>query len=498
MSPRSFVTPLVVVALTVGAILLGNRVLFPPGGGYIVKAEFQDAGGLTKNSDVKIGGVAGGKVKEIELTDRDTAKVTMELDEGAFPIGAGASAASRPVNLLGEKYVDMDAGDLNRPAPSGSSIPMSKTSRPTELDDVLNMLEPDVRARLRILINEAGIGMSGRREDFNKIIEQLPSALDDTGKLVAEFSEDQGTLSSLVEKSDRVLASMAREDDDLAKLVDAAKGTFDTTVTKRRELADTVRSAPGALRQLRTTLGDLGSAADQLKPASVQVRAAAPQLRSTLQELPSFAKEADPALDQVVETAPDLAKLGRDGRSTIARLKPTSEQLEKFATELGPVSEAFDEGTMQKMLGLMNGWSRTIRRSDGLGHVFGLRILFNQDLLRHLIQRYAEPAAAKKERGGREKPQPKGPIPALQPTPTKVQDKVKDTVGGVKKGVDDLKKGLKDTTDKVQETVGGVLKGVQDVTKDLTDRLTRPKGSPQPTQAPRSDVGRLIDYLVGG
>lgn len=506
MSARSFLKPLLVVLATVGVILLGNRILFPPGGGYIVTAEFDDSAGLTKNSDVKIGGVAGGKVKDIELTERDTAKVTMELDEGAFPIGAGASAASRPVNLLGEKYVDMDAGDLKKPQPSGSSIPIDRTSRPVELDDVLNMLDPDVRARMRILINEAGIGMAGRKADFNEILEQLPPSLDRARDLVAQFSEDQETLGRLIERSDRVLASMGREDEDLGKLVDAAAGTFDTTVARRRELADTVRNAPATLRQLRTTLSDLSGTADELRPAAARLRKAAPELTKTLKELPGFAKAADPALDQITESSPDIAKLGRDGRSAVARLKPTSEELSRFATQMDPISKSFDEHGMQNFLGLVNGWARTIRRSDGLGHVFGLRVLIGADAVQHLLERYVDPVASKKK-GGRQAPKPKGKIPLLQEKPSQPLKlpKVPEVVDKVKKTLDDVGKTVKGVTDELGKTVDGVTKGLDGVTKGLGD-VTRGLGEglkggllKKRGEAPRqSDASRLLDYLVGG
>ena len=487
MSPRSFVKPLLVVLATVGVIMLGNRILFPPGGGYIVTAEFEDSAGLTKNSDVKIGGVAGGKVKEIELTDRDTAKVTMELDEGAFPIGSGASAASRPVNLLGEKYVDMDAGNLSQPQDYGNKIPIQRTSRPVELDDVLNMLDPDVRARLRILINEAGIGMAGHKADFNEILEQLPPSLDRTGDLIRQFSEDERTLGTLIERSDRVLASMGREDEDLGKLVDAVAGTFDTTVARRRELADTVRAAPGTLRQLRTTLSDLAGTADELRPAAARLRTAAPQITATLKELPSFAAAADPAFAQISKTAPDLARLGRDGRETVQRLKPTSEQLSRFAGELAPIARTFDEHAMQNMLGLMNGWSRTIRRSDGLGHMFGLRILVGDDAVKTLLERYIDPATGKK-RTTRKKG--RGPLQSDRPA---APVKVPEVVDRVKKSLDDVRKSLDGVTAPLQGTLDGVTKGLGEVTRGLDQGLRGGKTSPK-----QSDASRLLDYLVGG
>ncbi len=173
---KNYISGIVIALLGAAAFVFAWKVVFfPAKGDYVVKAEFRDAGGITKNSDVKIGGVPGGQVDKIDLDKRnDTAIVTMRLKKEAAPIGAGAIAASRPVNLLGEKYIDMKVGDLSKPQKSGVFIPMSRTSRPVELDDVLNILQPGIRARLRILVNEAGIAMDGAGADFNKALGDLP------------------------------------------------------------------------------------------------------------------------------------------------------------------------------------------------------------------------------------------------------------------------------------------------------------------------------------
>ena len=109
--------PRILAIAAVALVAVIAIVLATSGGeddGYVVRAEFRDAAGLRKNSDVKIGGVPGGKITKIALTAKDTAIVTMKLRDGAVPIGTGATADARPVNLLGEKYVDLRPGDLKR------------------------------------------------------------------------------------------------------------------------------------------------------------------------------------------------------------------------------------------------------------------------------------------------------------------------------------------------------------------------------------------------
>lgn len=480
---RALLGPITVVALTVLAIVGGNRILFPPGGGYVVTAEFQDAAGLTKNSDVKIGGVAGGSITDLKLTDRDTALVTMELDEGAFPIGQGAKAASRPVNLLGEKYVDLNPGDLSKPLPDGTRIPLSRTSRPVELDDVLNTLQPDVRARLRIVINEAGIALAGRGTDLNKTIDQLPSALDQTTELVSSFSAENARLGSLIERSDKVLGTLAPKSGDLQDLVSSAADTLNVTARKRVQLADTVRAAPGALRQLRGTLTQLADTSERVEPFAAQLRKSAPPLAATLKELPSFAQDAKPALAAVRAASPSLTRLGVEARSPVRRLKPTSMSLATFAADLKPIVESFDNHAMKNLLGLMTGWSRTIAKSDGLGHLFGLRIMVDKVTASVVVDRYITPflpkskanqtlakAAPQKATSEPRKPAARPQLPVVPKTGIGAVDKALEDVGGA---------------------VNGLLPGLgRTLTGNGSSRTA------EPTSA-GSDVGALFDYLVG-
>lgn len=490
---RALLGPVLVVAITALAILGGKRVLFPPGGGYIVKAEFRDAAGLTKNSDVKIGGVAGGSIKDLELTGRDTALVTMELDKGAYPIGVGAKAASRPVNLLGEKYVDLDPGDRTKGLPSGTMIPMSRTSRPVELDDVLNTLQPDVRARLRILINEAGIAMTGRGTDLNKTLEQLPSALDQTTELVNSFSTDNQRLGDLIERSDRVLAAFAAKGGDLQDFVSQAASTLSVTAAKRVELANTVRSAPGALRQLRSTMVQLANTSTRLEPFAAQVRRTAPPLAQTLKELPAFAQDAKPALAALRTASPSLSRLGTEARTPVRRLRPTSQNLARFTRDLRPLVESFDKQALRNMLNLMDGWSRTIAKSDGLSHLFGMRIIFDKTLATTLLERYVGPslpATKAKDNPAKATPKPTSKLPAVK-APKLPAIKVPKVP---KTGIPAIDKALEDATGTVNGVVGGLDGALGKTRKGLIGGGSSRSAAPS-TRG--SDVGTLFNYLVG-
>jgi phospholipid/cholesterol/gamma-HCH transport system substrate-binding protein len=499
---RNIVSVLVLGAAAALAIFGIYKALFPaPGDGYIVKAEFKDAGGLTKNSDVKIGGVPGGRVTSIDLSKRDTAIVTMDLKKGAHPIGAGARADSRPVNLLGEKYVDLQPGNLSKPEPSGTFIPMSRTSRPVELDDVLNMMQPDVRARMRILINEAGISMDGRSADFNSLLDSLPPALDQSRKLIGDFSADNQRLGQLIDKSDRVLAAFASKKHDLQGLVGEAADTLKVTASKRKQIAQTIKEAPATLAKLRSTLGELQTTATRLKPTAAALRQASPPLADTMQRLPAFAKDAAPTLDKLSDLAPTLTKLGVKATPVLNRLEPTTGDLVTFADRLQPIMDTLsqDGGAKNLIGGTMQGWANAISHQDGLGHYFRTQLVLDRTLIEGAVGRYLgvkdssdnkEPQTRKADK------KPKLDLPAAVKSPKDVVPKAKDQV----------KKVLDDTLKTVDKTVKGVTDTIKGATKGVTDKLPKIPGltAPAPGAQPKADgqgkdgaVGQLLDYLLG-
>jgi virulence factor Mce-like protein len=354
--------------------------------GYTVKAEFKDVNGLRKNSDVKIGGVPGGKITKIELTGRDTGLVTMKLRDGVFPIGTGATADSRPVNLLGEKFVDLNPGDPKHPEQSGATIPIKDTGTPAELDDVLNMLDPTTRGRLRVLINEAGIGIAGRDSDINALLDRLPPSLRETQQLVSSFATDTDRLKRLASEGDRVIGELADGKDDVTAFVDTAERTLKNTTANRENLGRTLDGAPGTIRQLRATLDQLGTASARLRPAARKLRATSKPLAGTLARLPQFADDAEPTLRAVRETSPTLDRLGRRGAPIVARLEPTARELSRFSTIFNPFSKTLDNQT-NPLLTVMEGWARTIQTRDNAGHLFRTEAIPDEEVVTGLLGR---------------------------------------------------------------------------------------------------------------
>ena len=95
-----------VIAIAIAGLGSGG----PTDSAGIVRAEFESARGLVEGNDVRIAGAPAGTVESLELTASGTALATLRLHDGIEPPRADASAAIRPVDLIGDTYVALDPG----------------------------------------------------------------------------------------------------------------------------------------------------------------------------------------------------------------------------------------------------------------------------------------------------------------------------------------------------------------------------------------------------
>lgn len=465
---------------------------------YVAFATFEDAGGILKNYNVKIGGVTAGTIEGIELDDQDQAVVRMELDEGAAPIGAGASAKVRPVNLLGEKFIDLDPGDPARPLPSGAKIPRHRTDVPIELDDALNILDPDTRGALRILINEAGISLAGRGADFNAVLEELPPAIDAAEKVVTEVAAENDVLEDALVRGDRVLAAVESKSDELGELVESAADALGTVADRRARLGETVRGAPAALSALRTTLQELDGAAGQLTPAARDLRRTTPSLAQTLSRTPAFANDAKETLATATRVSPTLSKLGKESTPTLRAIAPTADKLGRFISDADPLVDALSNRKgFRELLEFMNTWANAIRGKDGLGHHFRIHIAFDEEIISSALARYAgiklPPVGPKPPAGGADQTGndvPAGPV--VRRTEPEQRTPAPASRTPVEPLLKDVTKGLQDIGTSVEDAVGTVTGSLE---KGLKDGLL--KGDRRDADPASNDTTKLFNYLLG-
>jgi virulence factor Mce-like protein len=489
-----------------GAALVALVVILLSSGseGYVVRAEFKDAGGLRKDSSVKIAGVPAGTVSSISVTKDDTAIATFTLDKNAAPIGAGASVEVRPTDLLGERYAQLNVGNLNQQQPSGTTIPASRTSTPVELDDVLNMFNADTRTRLRILVNEAGVALAGRGADFNHLLNVLPPNLQQAQQLLGQVASENRTLETLISQGDRIASVVNGRRDQLGHLIGVAEGALGTVAGKHQQLGATLQQAPGALAQLRAALDQVGSAADAITPAATNLVQAAGPLTSTLNGLPAFESSARATLATATRVAPDLVRLAGGAKKPVADLRPTAAKLQTIAKASQPILAELDQRGMKDTLWFVENWALGMKARDALGHFVGADTLVDPTTIESALAAFLnKPSASAKHRDHKPThhaaplaaavPQVSAPVAA--PRNPGVGGLVGNLVGTANKLVAPILGNLKGAVNGVTNAAAPVLNKVKSLV-NLGGSSGSGSGS-GPSQQQQDSTRSLLQYLLG-
>jgi phospholipid/cholesterol/gamma-HCH transport system substrate-binding protein len=416
---------------------------------YVLKMRLANAGGLRDGSDVVTGGVKIGQVK-LSLDSHDRVEAQLRIKRSHAPVGRDASAAIAAANFLGRKRVELLPGDRRRPAPDGYTLPDSRVKTSTDLDQVLDVLDADTRTRLGVLINEAGAAFTGRRQDFNGLLESLPHSENKARVLLERLVADNSTLANTLTSSDSVVARITAERKNLSRMVGIVGQTAAPLAERRAQLRETLRRAPGTLRTLQGFLGDLERTTVPLGPAARDITATAPLLDQTVAQLDPLRKAADPALHKAVAAAKPLTSLADGATPVLRKAAPVLTQVATLSETAKPVSATL-ERSVDNLVAVVQNWSRAIQFRDGLSHVFRGEALVSPETLRSLVERLGISLDPKKKTRkakaapkrlltaapppaalAPEKPAAKPVLPKIKlPAVDKALDKVKSLVDGI-------------------------------------------------------------------
>jgi virulence factor Mce-like protein len=452
------------------------------GGGYRLRLQLANAGGLIGGSPVRVDGVPVGEVTGLHL-NHDRLTATLRIDhKNAIP-GRDASAVVEVNGLFGQPFVALDRGDVRDPLPSGSTIPQSRTAVSVRLDDLIDAANPPTRAALGVFLGEYGQALVGRGQDLGAVLVALPPALSSTRKLIAQFAANTQILGRLVDQSDQVVTSVANERSSLGRLVASAAGALQTLASRNGDLRATVNRAPATLASAQRALASLQGAAAPLIPAAEGLRATAAPLTQTLRQLPGFTSAANPTLATIRRVAPQLQRLGRLGTPPARRLVALADELVTYTGAVDPASNTLNE-VAPNALGTMEGWARSTQPYDAASHVFRFGVSDSADIVDQLL-----PPAASAPSGHRARPQHAQTAPRVvggpSPTPAPASpasthsSPVTKLLGGVGAGI------------------GKVLHSAQGVVSKLTGTAAATPPSPGGVGGTVSAVGKLLHYLLG-
>jgi phospholipid/cholesterol/gamma-HCH transport system substrate-binding protein len=247
---------------------------------YQLKAVFENAPPIHKGQAVRIAGVDVGKVSAVEPVGGDSPAVvvTMKLEDAALPIHKDAQIKVRPrLFFEGNLFFDIRPGTPQAgTVDDGGTIPVSQTSAPVQLDQVLGTLTSNTREDLQKLLIGYGDALNGKPQP-GEDADQDPDTQGETG---AQALNDSLKYSAASLRGGAVLndATQGTELHDLSKLVGSQQKVFAALSTHEGSLKDLITN-------FNTTMGALASQESNL--------------RATIHELPQVLEAARPALDNL-------------------------------------------------------------------------------------------------------------------------------------------------------------------------------------------------------
>jgi ABC-type transporter Mla subunit MlaD len=331
---------LLVVAI---AVYFGFTKAIPFKHGFRLKAVFSTAVNIRPKSPVRIAGVDVGKVSSIQRYG-NAGLVTMELTSNGLPVHADATAKIRPrIFLEGNWFVELQPGSPSaHTLSSGATLPVTQTSDPVQLDQVLDALNTDTRANLQDFLIGYGSALTRKptaAEDaeqepevrglnaaqaLNQATQRGPASLRGTAIVnQALGGTDPHDLSKLVASIGKVTAALNVHEQQLGELIGNFDTFFGAFAAQSAGVHATVAELPGALLAIDRGFASLNAS---FPPTKAFAKDILPGVKLT----PSTVAASLPWIEQVqASLAPNelggVAKGLAGAAPSLARL--TSEQI---------------------------------------------------------------------------------------------------------------------------------------------------------------------------
>jgi len=388
------------VAIVAVMIVLAGLAVFvvtgdDDGGGYKVRAIFENAGFVIPGEDVKVAGVKIGRIDSLDVTDDFKAAVVLDItDPGYQDFRNDAECTVRPQSLIGERFVECE---LTQARPAGTEpppkldkiedgpgkgqylLPVENTSKSVDLDLLNNIMREPVRQRLSIILDDLGVGVAGRGEDLKTVIRRADPALKEVDRVLKILASQNDTLQRLAVDSDTILGPLARERAHVSGAIENSSAVARATAERRVALAADIERLPTFLAELTPTMQRLGALTDQMTPVVSDLGAVAPDVNRMIEQLGPFSTAGIPALESLGEAADRgtpaviaARPVVSDLRQLAAQAKPVGANARKLLESLqntGGIERAMDYAFFQ--VGGINGF-------DSFGHYLRAALTVNQ------------------------------------------------------------------------------------------------------------------------
>jgi phospholipid/cholesterol/gamma-HCH transport system substrate-binding protein len=261
--------------------LPGNKV--SSGDGYTVTADFADALNVVPRTAVYANDVVVGQVTDVSRVGwHARVKFLVRKD---INLPENVEVDVRQTSLLGEKYialVEPAAGTAStKRLSNGDFIPLSRTSRNPEVEEVLGALSMVLSGggigQLKTISHELNNMLNGRQDQARHVLTSLDT-------MIGGLDHQKDDIIAAMDSIDRLSATLVREKDVIGKAIDSMGPALKVLNNQHQALMTMLRQLDSlgvvgtrvikasrenivaSLRHLQPTLTKLGDAGDALAP----------------------------------------------------------------------------------------------------------------------------------------------------------------------------------------------------------------------------------------
>jgi ABC-type transporter Mla subunit MlaD len=172
-----------------------------------------------------------------------------------------------------------------------------------DLDLVNNIMREPYADRFRLIINSLGASLAARGDDLAEIVDRSNPALRETNRVLAILAQQNHALAELARNGDTVLTPLARDRERIGSFINAAATTGEATAERGADLQRNFALLPQTLREVRSTMGDLGQFSDAARPVFSELLGAAPAITRLTKATPAFAEASTISLKSLGDAA---------------------------------------------------------------------------------------------------------------------------------------------------------------------------------------------------
>lgn len=212
-------------------------------------AVFSNASGLRAGQFVRASGVEVGKVADVVPNHAGGVRVTFNVDR-SLPLFRGTTAAIRYLNLIGERYVELERGDSPERLSPGGTIPIEHTQPALDLDALIGSFRPLFRALDPQKVNTLATSLITIFQDQGGTISDI---LDQTAQLTSHIADSDHVIGEVVNNLNIVLDTTVKHQTEL----DTTINNFERLVSGLKDRADPLADATARIGTVSGTLANL-------------------------------------------------------------------------------------------------------------------------------------------------------------------------------------------------------------------------------------------------